>query len=219
MNSITLCYLTGRISPRYSGTPIFAPVSMREIFSISKKLWRLLLRLVVLTIGLGKQTILPNRKRKGNLLNVLFLFYIGLIESVRDFEHHSFKMANLLQNRLARKGLMLVTFLLFFLTSFEQPALSRASHSGSATVECSYQSSSYQPSYRRSIRHSFVPIQLFPAKDFPCHLSKFSKPPFTLSKRYLQIRCLLIWLNNQYLAQAQLYAFYLIKFYSREQGF
>lgn len=165
---------------------------MQEIFSISKKLWCLLLQLAALTIRLGKHTILPNRKRKGNLLNILFLFYIGIIDSVRGFEHRNFKMDVLLQNRLVRKGLMLVTFLLFFLTSFEQPALSRPMHREPAQVECSCQSPSHRSSYRRCIRYFLVSDRLFPTSDCFFRLRDSSKPPFGCAKLYLQIRCLLI---------------------------
>lgn len=164
---------------------------MHEIFSISKKLWQLLLQVITLTMGLSRQAVLPNRKRKGNLLNTLFLFFIGLIENIRQFEHRNFKMADLLQNKLVRKGLMLVTFLLFFLTSFEQPAFFSASRHEPAKVECSCQSSSHQSSHRHSIRYSFVPVRLFPASQF-LRFSISSAPPFSCSRRYLQTRRLLI---------------------------
>lgn len=165
---------------------------MQELLTISKKLWRLLLQVVMLTIGLGKQTILPNRKRKGNLLNVLFLFYIGMIENIRQFEHRNFKMADLLQNSLVRKGLILLTFLLFFLTCYEQPALPRASYCEPDKVACSYQNASHQSSYRRCIHHCCVPVRLLPVQDFPFRVSDSSQLPLVCSKRYLQIRCLLI---------------------------
>ncbi|QEC55701.1 hypothetical protein [Flavisolibacter ginsenosidimutans] len=152
----------------------------------------MLFQVMILTIGLAKQAILPNRKRKGNLLNVLFLLYIGVIESVRDFEHRNFKMADLLQNRLVRKGLMLVTFLLYFLTSFEQPAFSRALHHEPVQVECSYQSSSRRLSYRRCIKDHFVPVRLNAVKDFSFPINRSLKLAFASSKRYLQIRRLLI---------------------------
>jgi hypothetical protein len=85
---------------------------------------------------------LPNRKRKGNLLNTLFLFYIGFIENIQHFEHRRFKVADLFQHKLVRKGMMLFSFLLFLLTSFEQPIASQSSFNRSIKVECSYQNTS-----------------------------------------------------------------------------
>lgn len=165
---------------------------MKEVFCISKKLGQILLSLVVLTVRLGKQTIFPNRKRKGNLLSVLFLFYIGLIEHVRQFEHRNFKMADLLQNKPIRSALMLLGFLLFFLTSFEQPAFFQSSYPQPSKIECACERTSQKCSSSHRIQQRFVSLQLFPASDPALHSHGLPAPSFACNKRYLQTRRLLI---------------------------
>jgi hypothetical protein len=113
--------------------------SMKDIKLISGKLCQLLVRLATLIIQLSRQLVFPNRKRKGNLLNTLFLFYIGAITSIQHFEHNQFKIADLFRNRLVRSGLMLCGFLLFFLASYEQPFSVQTGLNQSATAEYSGQ--------------------------------------------------------------------------------
>lgn len=88
---------------------------MKNIKRISGRLWQLVIGLTALIIQLNRQMVFPNRKRKGNLLNILFLFYIGVIACIQHFEHNRFKMADLFRSRLVRRGLMLGSFFLFFL--------------------------------------------------------------------------------------------------------
>ena len=148
---------------------------------------------MLLLFQLSKQIVLPNRKRKGNLLNVLFLLYIGIIETIQHFEHRQFKMADWFQNRLKRKGLMLCTFLLFFLTSYEQPAVTRFSPGETAKMECSCQSTVHTSLYIHCIKpapaqkNSFLQRTL----NFCCkHYSEFVTS--NGSKLYLQNHRLLI---------------------------
>lgn len=117
---------------------------MKDIKLISGKLWQILIRLTVLIIQLNRQIVFPNLKRKGNLLNILFLFYIGIIACVQHFEHNRFKMADLFRNRLVRRGLMLCSFLFFFLASYEQPFIVQPSLNESATAEYSVQTQAIQ---------------------------------------------------------------------------
>lgn len=112
---------------------------MKDIKSISGELWRIIVRLFFLLCQLGRQVILPNRRRKGNLLNTLFLFYIGVIESIQHFEHRQFKLSELFQNKLVRRGLMLLSFLLFLLTSFEQPLAVHSPLNEPGKSQCSLQ--------------------------------------------------------------------------------
>src|SRR5690349_21278964 len=112
---------------------------MKDIKSISKELWRILVRLYSLLCQLGRQIVLPNRKRKGNLLNTAFLLYIGVIENIQHFEHRQFKLSDVFQNRIVRKGLLLFSFLLFLLTSYEQPVFTPSPASELSKVQCSYQ--------------------------------------------------------------------------------
>lgn len=165
---------------------------MKDVTSISKKLWQLIIRLLALVLQLCKQVILPNRKRKGNLLNVLFLFYIGIIETIQQLEHRNLRMTDLFQNRWVRKGLMLFTCLLFFLTSYEQPVTSQPSLREPATIECSCQRTERQLSHIYCIQHSIVSVRFSLAGDFLTCYTDYFNPLITGSKRYLQNRRLLI---------------------------
>lgn len=165
---------------------------MNDITSISKKLWKLIARLFLLLLQLSKQVVLPNRKRKGNILNTLFLFYIGAIESIQHFEHRQFKMANLFQNKLIRKGMMLFSFLLFLLTSYEQPIAHRSSFNESTKAECSYQNTTNKSYCVCRIKDLPVEINFSVEDNLHYWYGKYSAPVSISSKRYLQNRRLLI---------------------------
>lgn len=164
---------------------------MKNIKRISRRLWQLVIGLTALIIQLSRQMVFPNRKRKGNLLNILFLFYIGVIACIQHFEHNRFKMADLFRSRLVRRGLMLGSFFLFFLTSYEQPVIVQTSLNESATVEYTYQSLATK-------------LSCSDTKDFPAefHLAQSCLSNFSLytrighlpngSDRYLQVRHLFI---------------------------
>lgn len=84
-----------------------------------KKIWLLVLDIFQLTVRLGREIVLPGKKEKGNLLSTFFLFFIALVEKLHGFEHGAFKMNAFFKNRYIKTGFVLITGLLFFLTSYE----------------------------------------------------------------------------------------------------
>ena len=75
--------------------------------------------IILLAIGVIKQIVLPNRRRKGNILNSILVFFIGLVEILNHFEYGIFQMSKVLKHRYVRQGLIITTAFLFLLSSFE----------------------------------------------------------------------------------------------------
>lgn len=63
--------------------------------------------------------VLPGRKRKGNILSSLFVFFVGTVELLGRFEKEAFQMAALVKQKHIRKGIIAVTAFLFLLSSVE----------------------------------------------------------------------------------------------------
>ena len=165
---------------------------MKDIKSISKELWRIILRLFFLLCQLSRQVILPNRRRKGNLLNTLFLFYIGFIESIQHFEHRQFKLSELFQNKLVRRGLMVFSFLLFLLTSFEQPLAVHSPVNEPGKVQCSSQNISTGSAYECTTRLVSSKVECFSPSIVEDDQGSYWVPSRIPSKLYLRNHRLLI---------------------------
>ena len=165
---------------------------MKDIKSISKELWRIIVRLFFLLWQLGRQVVLPNRRRKGNLLNTLFLFYIGVIESIQHFEHRQFKLSDVFQNKLVRRGLMLFSFLLFLLTSFEQPVAVQSPVDKLSAVQCSSQKIERGSNYDRAVEVVNIGNEYVPTASDDNVYSNYSVPSRVAPKLYLENRSLLI---------------------------
>ena len=161
---------------------------MKDIKSISKEFWSIIVRLYFLLFQLGRQIVLPNRKRKGNLLTTVFLLYIGVIENIQHFEHRQFKLADVFQNRLVRKGFLLFSFLLFFLTSYEQPAFTPSPISESSKVQCSYQKEDKESAYDCVIKAVCIKDEFLPIPVGQNESGSYSSPPRIPTKLYLQNR-------------------------------
>lgn len=163
---------------------------LRNINTIFEKICHLALQIILLIFQLGKEMRLPKHSAKGNLLNTLFLFFIGIIERLQDFEHGNFKMATLFHNRIIRKGLMLFTCLLFFLTSFEQPVNISKPLSELSKIECSLLKHKQQVSVCICLKKIHPFVFYYGA----IHLSSYC-PYYNIkisSEIFLQNRCLLI---------------------------
>lgn len=92
---------------------------MTELKKISYKIFVLLFNIILLTIGVIKDIVLPNRKRKGNILNSLFVFFIGIVEILDHFEYGIFQMTKIFKHRYVRQGVIIISVFLFLLSSFE----------------------------------------------------------------------------------------------------
>ena len=75
--------------------------------------------IILLAIGVIKQIVLPNRRRKGNILNSILVFFIGLVEILNHFEYGIFQMSKVFKHRYVRQGVIIATAFLFLLSSFE----------------------------------------------------------------------------------------------------
>lgn len=77
---------------------------MSEIKIIIVKILVLVLDILLFALQTVKQIILPNRRRKGNILSSLFDFFIGTLERIFHFEHGFFRMAVLFKHKYSGKG-------------------------------------------------------------------------------------------------------------------
>jgi len=177
---------------KQSYTVIFAVIPMNNIRLISKQLSRFFMRLVVLLRQLQRQIILPNFEKKGNLLNTLFLFYIGIIDNIRHIEYRKFKMADLIRNRWMRKGLMLLTFLLYFLTSFEQPANLQVSSGDPIGIKCIYRDPARKSSLHCTDKRVIVQHRISATGNLATYDGNYAGVKSIPFKLYLQYRRLLI---------------------------
>jgi hypothetical protein len=93
---------------------------MTDSKNIINKVFILLMDIVLLAIRTIKHIILPNRKTKGNILNSMFIFFIGTVEILNNFEHGIFQMAKIFKHRYIRKGLIITCSFLFLIASVVQ---------------------------------------------------------------------------------------------------
>ncbi|MEO6905735.1 MAG: hypothetical protein ABI148_05195 [Ginsengibacter sp.] len=92
---------------------------MTDLKKIVTKVFILLLDIVLLTIRIITHIVLPNRKRKGNILNSVFVFFVGTVEILNRFEYGIFQMAKIFKHKYIRKGVIVISTFLFLLSSFE----------------------------------------------------------------------------------------------------
>ena len=93
--------------------------SMTELKKIVNKVFILFLEVVLFSVRISKHIVFPNKKRKGNILCSLFVFFVGIIEILNHFEHGIFKMTKVFQQKNVRKGILITGVFLFLLSSFE----------------------------------------------------------------------------------------------------
>ncbi|MGZ3925028.1 MAG: hypothetical protein ACXVBJ_14745 [Flavisolibacter sp.] len=165
---------------------------MKDIKSISAELWKLIVRTFYLLLRLSRQIILPTRRRRGNVLNTLFLFYIGLIENIQHFEHRRFKLAEVIQNKVVRTGLMVFAFLLFLLTSFEQPIASVSPVDKLSNIQCSYQKASKELTHHCPIKVVTIKVKLLSIPTAHDEYCGCLAPALIPPRLYLENRSLLI---------------------------
>ena len=92
---------------------------MEELKKIVSNISRLIIDILLFGYNTTKQIILPGRRKKGNLFSSLFIFFVGIIERIGNFEHGVFRMANLLKQKYIKHSLLIVAGLLFLLSSIE----------------------------------------------------------------------------------------------------
>ncbi|HET7118289.1 MAG TPA: hypothetical protein VFI29_17460 [Hanamia sp.] len=92
---------------------------MASIKKIAGKILILILDILLFSYSIAKQIALPARRKKGNLLYSLFIFFVGIIERVGNFEYGVFHMANLLRRKYIKQSLLIVASVLFLFSSLE----------------------------------------------------------------------------------------------------
>ncbi|MDQ6763057.1 MAG: hypothetical protein M3015_10590 [Bacteroidota bacterium] len=168
---------------------------MSEIEKISIKLFRLVIDIFVLSYKIIRQISLPNRKRKGNLLSSLFVFFIGIIERLNIFEHGFFSMAVLFRKKYIKHGIFILGVILFLLSLFEWTGEERISSQIETTAkEQPSTSGLYETVIARYGKEVTDHYKIFPYKTHLAFTAAFNSAfPFSFTKnRFLLIRCLRI---------------------------
>ena len=83
------------------------------------KIWQLLIDILFFGYKTVKQIKLPAKGKKGNLLSSVFIFFVGIIERIANFEYGVFHMADLLRRKYIKQSLLIGATLLFLLSSLE----------------------------------------------------------------------------------------------------
>jgi hypothetical protein len=111
---------------------------MREIKEILFKLFHFIIDVLLFGYKTIKQIVLPNRYKKGNLLSVLFIIFIGIVERLNNFEHGVFRMAHLLKQKYIKQSLLMASVFLFLLSSVEWTSERNTSYpANNSTVQVS----------------------------------------------------------------------------------
>lgn len=92
---------------------------MNEIKKIISKILLLIIDILRFGYNTARQVILPCKRKKGNLFSSLFVFFVGIVERLDNFEYGVFQMADLLRRKYIKQGLLVIAGLLFLLSSFE----------------------------------------------------------------------------------------------------
>lgn len=92
---------------------------LQQIRKIITKMSILIIDILVFAFNICRHLILPGKRKKGNLLSSLFIFFTGIIERLGSFEYGIFRMADLLKRRYIKQSLLIVAAVLFLLSSFE----------------------------------------------------------------------------------------------------
>jgi hypothetical protein len=168
---------------------------MTALKKIITKVFVLLLDIVLLTIRIIKHIVLPNRKRKGNILNSVFVFFIETVEILNRFEHGIFQMTKIFKHRYIRQGVIIISVFLFLLSSFEWIRGQEINTSGSNSnalqfPQKTFKSISFNKATKATdcLKKSCIALRPLANIDPLPNASTYS----TSVKRYLLIRSILI---------------------------
>lgn len=106
---------------------------MKEVQKIAQRLLILLMDIGVFTCHIVRKIILPNRRRKGNILSSLLTFFVGLLERIVSFEKSILQRPVVFTHKYVKKGLIIAAGFLFLLSSFEWTIGSSVNASGDAS--------------------------------------------------------------------------------------
>ncbi len=168
---------------------------MPGLKKIFYKVFDLLFDIILLTIGVIKDIVLPNRKRKGNVLKSMFTFFVGIIEILARFEYGLFQMTKIFKHRYIRQGIIIISAFLFLLSSFEWTSEHKfnVGHRNTNVVELSQKalkSIPFDKTKNGTTRFRKTSLALKLSVNIYDHPGNF--PDATHVKRYLFIRSILI---------------------------
>ena len=95
---------------------------MTLLGKIIQHLLTLITGILLLGYKIIRQVILPSGGKKGNLLSSLFVFIVGILEGLIQFERNLLKTPMLFRNKYVRQGLQIATAIFLFIASFEWSA-------------------------------------------------------------------------------------------------
>ena len=167
---------------------------MANIKKIASKILIFVLDILLFSFSILKQVVLPARRKKGNLLFSLFIFFVGIIERLDNLEYGVFHMANLLRRKYIRQSLLIVGSVLFLLSSLEW--------TGEKILNSTSQNYIERPSSVRLVKETFCEQgyinehtqEIFSGNDFPAYKNiLYSYTPSSASiKDYLLFRSIRI---------------------------
>jgi hypothetical protein len=92
---------------------------MNELRKIAYKVLLLIWDILVFAYQIVRKIILPNRRRKGNVLSSLLTFAVGLLERIVSFEKSLLRQPVVFTHKYVRQALVIAAAFLFLISSFE----------------------------------------------------------------------------------------------------
>jgi len=167
---------------------------MTELKKIIYKVFILILEVVLFSIRIIKHIVFPNKKRKGNILYSLFIFFVGIVEILNRFEHGIFVMTKVFQQKYVRKGILITGIFLFLLSSFEWTKAQEFTANYSTAYKKQQPKAEESISFNKAIKNEGSLQKTFIAASYPPSIFLVTKTflnPLSV-KRYLFIRSILI---------------------------
>jgi len=167
-------------------------VGMKQAHTIANKVLLLLMDILVFTFQVVRKVILPNRRRKGNVLSSVLTFFVGLLERIVTFERSILRLPVVFTHKYVKQGLIIVVGFLFLLSSIEwtiAPSTDAAANGSQEVIACSRVAALVETVTPRRANFSVVVMSDEMAAD-RCILPFFSSrtgPPIT-GRRWLRFR-------------------------------
>lgn len=167
---------------------LYLPLSlMRRLQYSARKIFNFSVYIFLSGISVSRSIVLPNSKRKGNLLSSLLVFILGIIGHLNDVEHGFCRVGRLFKLQWLKNSLIVVISFLFILSLFEwggqTPSCSQIQVASQKIPNATLQEQLFP---RRRIHMMHVPIL---ALDIQAQVKiRSSFLPGTATRRYLLIR-------------------------------
>jgi hypothetical protein len=166
---------------------------MNELKKITNKVILLIWDILIFTHQIVRKIILPNRRRKGNLLSSLLTFFVGLLDRIVSFESSLLRQPIVFSHKYVRQGLIIAVAFLFLLSSFEwtvgQPSIAPVNETQAIAADQPAPDGPTLLSVRQLTAAAALPA---PARNFfaPCPPSSPPQPSLSgrsfTAKKYLR---------------------------------